>query len=147
LSRASWITLHVHRPSGVSRVDLVRAVLAGGWRAGYQDALMWLPLGDKDDFDWQIGSIADLDRVLTEMKKKERAGEVLGLDVTWGDTGIGGSLLCWKDDTISLSTNADRQTIGDTRITDVSWYLPKLVEPIEAVRGVVIGALDWNETT
>jgi hypothetical protein len=81
------------------------------------------------------------------MTKKERAGEVLGLDVTWGETGIGGSLLCWKDETISLSTNADRRTIGETRITGVSWYVPKLVEPIEAVRGVVIEALEWHETT
>jgi hypothetical protein len=147
MSRSSWITLRLHRPRGVSRVDVVRALLAGGWRAGDEDGgFIYLPLGDKDDFDWESAPLAELDRVLAEMQKKERAGEVLGLGVSWADTGIGGSLVCWTDDTISLSTNADRRTIGDTRITDVSWYVPKLVAPVESMRGVVIEALEWTET-
>jgi len=144
VSRSVSITLTIHRPWHVSRMDVISAMLAGGWRADDHGQICYLPLGDRDDYDWQAKPLAESPRVLVELTGKDRAGEVLGLTVLWADTNVGGQLLYWTDGRLTLLVEINRRTL-DGRVTDVSWYLAKLLPCIAAVPGAVIEALEWTE--
>jgi len=109
----------------------------------------YIPLGDKDVFEWQEKEISI--KTLTDiLKAKQDANEIIGITMSWKDTGIGGDFLFWPKNellTFSMNINGTRQTIeleSDYKITDFQWYLPKLLMSLNKVWTVEYFSFDQH---
>ncbi len=123
------IDLTEYTGTPISSVDKIKALLDYGWTLNDHGLISYLPIGDKDDFNWQRESISE-EALLNIVKSKEKAGEIIGVSITWNNSNIGGDLLIFEDGTLSLSACINRQefvTKDEYKITDVNWYLERLL--------------------
>ena len=72
----------------------------------------------------------DHDEVLGILKKKETLGELIGISLTWEESGIGGEFLFRSDGTISINLSLNTRRDPQTGFTDINWYINKLVNPL-----------------
>ncbi len=122
----------------ISATEIIEVLVSSGWNLFHGEYLSYLPLGDKDDFDWQDKKDMSWNALTKIIEAKEQAKEIVGIMMTWENTKIGGDFLFWPPktsycNTFSLSTNNNRQVISltnDYNITDFQWYLPKLLIPL-----------------
>lgn len=113
----------------ISAVDTIQRMLQFGWVLNDGGVVSYLPLGDKDDYDWQRANIT-LEELLPILREKERQDEIIGVSMTWKDTDIGGVFLFRNDGEISISLSINRKVVDGNaggEVTDVSWYLTKLL--------------------
>lgn len=100
-----------------------------GWTIDDNGLVTYLPVGDIDLFDWQMEDI-DFESVMKILTEKQKRGELIGIAMTWGDSGIGGTVLVHRDGNIHISLNINRKLIEDTaaiKVTDLNWYTTKLL--------------------
>ena len=122
----------------VSQTDIVRMLASHGWsflRNGYA---CYLPIGDNDDFAW-AGEMISFTSLLKILEEKEQRSELIGVAMTWQDTGIDGELLLWSESEskkeqihtpISFNMAANRKQSSfqeNFNITDVNWYLERFL--------------------
>lgn len=124
-----------------SAIEIIQELTDFGWTLSLNGYVGYLPLGDTDNFDWKEEKITV--EVLNEIiKEKIVLNEVVGVIMTWENTGIGGTFLFWTDEkyeTFSMNTSINRQEVVleiDYKITDFQWYLPKLLVPLDEIWGV-----------
>jgi hypothetical protein len=113
--------------------SLIKHFISFGWTFNDNNQITYLPEGDIDDFDWQIMSLEESEKLYSILNAKEMAGELLGVVLTWKDSQIGGNFLLDTlagDVNVGLSINR-KGLAGREEYTDFSWYLEKLIEPIE----------------
>lgn len=120
----------------VSAEKVIRLLARHSWlfvRDGY---VSYFPIGD-DDFNW-TSEKGSLDSLLENISSKEERGELAGTFMTWQNSDIGGDLLIRKempdqqipDMPVLFSISSDRQTRISPQnfiLTDVNWYLEKLI--------------------
>lgn len=131
-----------------SAVNIIKVLIDSGWNLFHDGYISYLPIGDKDDFDWQAKKAMSFEKLTKIIEIKEKTEEVVGVIMTWQNTDIGGTLLFWPED--SLNTFAMNITINrkktkladDYEITDFQWYLPKLLTPLNKVFEVEYFACD-----
>ncbi|MBP2633658.1 MAG: hypothetical protein H6Q70_4286 [Firmicutes bacterium] len=111
-------------------VKIIEKLLDYGWNFKNEGVVSFLPVGDKNNFDWQSNDIS-LESLINILENKEKAHEIIGIVMTWKDTGIGGEFLIIENQKISINLSINRRFIGDDitnlKITDVNWYLSKLL--------------------
>ncbi len=121
----------MHRPT----IEIIKVLINFGWTLSNNGYMGYLPLGDRDDFDWQEKEI-NFETLTNILKAKEEANEVVGVIMTWKNTGIGGTFLFWTNEryeTFTMGISVNRQVItlqNNYKITDFQWYLPKLLIPL-----------------
>ncbi|MBD3231043.1 hypothetical protein GF322_00070 [Candidatus Dependentiae bacterium] len=129
--------IDIHLATKKSTIEIIKILTDSGWNIFHNGYIEYLPLGDKDDFDWQTEKIS-IEHLMKILQAKQNANEVIGIIMTWKDTGIGGTFLFWtseKYETFSLGIGIERQKIeliDDYEITNFQWYLPKLLLPLNA---------------
>lgn len=122
-----------------SPVKIIRALINNGWNVQRGGLIDYIPLGSNDDnFNWKVEPIS-IELLMNTLIKKEQQGELIGVGVTWQDTYIGGTLLLWDEKKaltkkiytpLSFSLSSDRKILidyGHFKITNVNWYLEKLL--------------------
>jgi hypothetical protein len=115
-----------------------------GWSFDDHGNVSYLPVGDQDDFDWQSEKMS-VENLLEIVEAKEQRGELIGVTITWKDTGIGGQLLLQSDGTMTFSITVNRKCIDEeTRITDVNWYLMRLLLPLNQ-NGFYVAFFQFSE--
>lgn len=111
-------------------VKIIEKLLDYGWNFKSEGSVSFLPIGDKNNFDWQNDDIS-LDSLINILENKEKADEIIGIVMTWKSTKIGGEFLIVENKKISISLSINRKIIDDDtvnlRITDVNWYLSRLL--------------------
>lgn len=131
MATSASIDIKLSKPNGsmITPSELIRKLLEFGWTLNDNGKMSYLPVGDEGEYDWKEADIC-LSSIIEIIEKKEKLGETIGIVITWGDTGIGGSLLIWSSQEISLNLSINRKVFGDinsTKITDVNWYSTKLL--------------------
>ncbi|ARU57338.1 hypothetical protein OLMES_3297 [Oleiphilus messinensis] len=106
-------------------VEIIRVLLKFGWGFNYQGGALYLPLGD-EDFDWERAGF-DNDDLIEIFHKKEKSGELIGITLTWKESGVGGEFLFRQDCTFTVCLTINRQVLSEGGCTDVNWYLEKIV--------------------
>lgn len=117
----------------VSPMEIIRSLLHYGWTFNDNGQVMYLLIGDKDTFDWKIDT-TNQESLLKLLTEKENRGEIVGVVITWSNTGIGGTLLFFEKSSITINLTINRKTIKaaeEIEITDVNWYLTKLVPALK----------------
>lgn len=121
----------------IPSIEIIRVLINNGWTLVHNNYVSYLPLGDKDSYDWQDSQNMNIDDLAVTFYKKERAEETVGIMMTWKDTFIGGDFLFWPSKiaypTLSINLNADRPLIALTdnyKIIDFQYYLLRLLPPL-----------------
>ena len=129
-------------------IHLIQMFLKFGWSLNYEGQILYLPLGDNGDFDWQKDDINE-DEIFSIFAQKESCGETIGITMMWGDTDIGGDFLFQKDCSLSMLLSINRKTCADitdiTDITDVNWYLSKIL-PVLNSTDFKIESFSFNQS-
>lgn len=73
-----------------------------------------------------------VDELKAIIEEKEKSNEVVGIELTWENTKIGGALLIFDTNGFSFTITVNQKFINDdnlTKIIDISWYIePCLLE-------------------
>ncbi|MBX9399864.1 hypothetical protein K4L06_00965 [Lysobacter sp. BMK333-48F3] len=102
-------------------------LIDAGWRL--EPAQLYLPLGDKEDFDWRTGEMT----VESLAKQKAAAGEWVGVSLVWEESGIGGNFVFEAGNTMFVSLCIHRRSIGSTNLVDFNWYAMRILTPLPHV--------------
>ncbi len=115
--------------SNVESVIIIKKLIDFGWSYCNSGKIMYLPLGDNDDYDWRIIDEIDEVDLFNVLDQKRNMGETIGIMMTWKNTGVGGDFLFWTDGSISINLTINRKTIESNgiEITDINWYLQKIL--------------------
>lgn len=129
---------------GKWQVEVLRQLHAAGWEFEDQGQVSCLPSGDDDDFEWgPLGT--DFEDVWELFNTKLMSGETLGVVITWQDSKTGGNVLVSMEGTLTFSASINRKCVAQTSITDVSWYLERLLGPLESA-DVAVASWRWEES-
>jgi hypothetical protein len=123
---------------------VLEAILTSSWRPG-SDGWWYIPLHG-DPFEWENVPDANHDEIRKNFREKLRAGETFGVRLCWEGGAVGGELLILKNCEVVFSPTINRVTLGE-RVTDVSWYLTRLLPVLAAGEGVTIEGWSWRETS
>lgn len=139
MSLSVSIDIHLKQSESISALKILDVLIKFGWTLIQNGEASYLALGDKDDFNWQLGMSTTLKELNNIFRKKEVEKEIVGVIMNWQNTTIGGSFLFWPQDNyekFSINLDAYRQTViwpPDYEVTDFQWYLKKLLPPLNAV--------------
>ncbi len=140
------ITLTRTDKKNISAMTIIKKLLTHSWTLNDYGKVSYLPIGDNENYSWEQNDI-DVKSILKILEEKERLGEVIGINMTWKETNIGGSFLLWNDGTLSINLNINRQIISNDygyQITDVNWYLTRLLPALNQ-DGMVIEYFEYSE--
>lgn len=131
MSVSASISVQLERRNNkkIFATQLIQAFIIGKWRIQDRGKILYLPLGDDDNFAWQYNEIT-IDELLDIVDKKESCREIIGLLMLWDRTDIGVHLLIHSELQISFSIDVNRKIINNldnVNITDVNWYLEKII--------------------
>ena len=123
--------------------QVIDALTRAGWNLDDHGRIMILPLGDDDDFEWtehdpRNGSVRSV------LRSKISAGEPLGITLTWKETQSGGTLTIHQSGRLDFSASINRQCLQSSQASDVSWYLPKIVNAIVDT-SIYVSSWGWTE--
>ena len=133
------IQLPKQKNAYLSGLTVLKTLMNAGWTLNDQGKISYLPLGDKDDFDWHIQENLSFEELKGILTAKEKAKEAIGVIVTWQDTGIGGTVMFRLDNNLSFGLDINRKEIllqNNYAVTDFQWYLEKLLPPLNDAFGV-----------
>ena len=134
--------LRVQLSEGMSSMDVLAALISGGWVLDDLGSITYLPPGD-EDFDWTSRGHDALDLVERDLQQRVRQGEVLGVVLTLRETDIGGTFLFYSDGRVIFSPIVNRVLRADGS-TDADWYLSRLLPPVRA--RVPVQEVRWSES-
>lgn len=130
MSVSAYLELKVVHSQGceMNPVALVEQLMDYGWEPSINYEMSYLPLGDDGDFDWETEKF-NLESLMATLREKELQGELIGVVLTWKDSGIGGQFLVYEDGTLSISMSINRKFIDEVeeKITDLNWYLVRIL--------------------
>ena len=115
-----------------SVTDFIRLLTSLGWFCYDGDNhAEYLPVGDKDSFDWQMGEITE-SGLYAIFDQKWQAGETVGVVLYYRDTEYGVTLLSADVSEILIIPNINRRTLDDDEdsMTDVNWYAERLFQKL-----------------
>jgi hypothetical protein len=133
----SNISIHLFDP--VQALEIIAILMANGWTLNDHGKVSHLPLGDKDNYDWQIQKDLSYSELSEIIRDKESKDEPIGIIMAWQDTSIGGTVIIKKEGSISINLDINRKELilkNHFKITDFQWYLEKLLPPLEEAFGI-----------
>ena len=144
MSISASIDLHLTgiKHNQKSSIEIIDILIASGWTLVHDGYVTYLPIGDKDSFNWKSTLGMEHQDIEDLMDAKRKANEIIGVTMTWKDTQRGGSFLFWPEgtyETLSLNLHAFRPTkkiAKNYEVTDFQWYLEKLLPPLNDAFGV-----------
>lgn len=108
---------------------IIHTLKNNGWKLFNDRKVLYLPLGDNDEYDWRREELT-VDELKAIIEEKEKSNEVVGIELTWENTKIGGDLLIFDTNGFSFNITVNKKFINDdnlTKIIDISWYIEKLI--------------------
>lgn len=124
------VQLSYHKEIKISKVRLINELVNFGWTFNDNGQVSYLPIGDKDEFAWQRDNIS-IESLMRILQKKQELDEIIGIAMTWKNTNIGGAFLFINNGKINISLSINRKLLNDgiinTKSTDVTWYLQRLL--------------------
>jgi hypothetical protein len=146
MSHAAGINITISS-STKSILELIEVFLNNGWSVKDHGHISYLPLGDKDAFNWQHIAIAAWPKIVEILKQKEKNRELIGLVMTWKDANIGGEFLFFPDgQLLAVSWSVNRKALKHCAdFTDHSWYLTRILAPLLKA-GIVIESVQCYDS-
>jgi hypothetical protein len=113
--------------NSICSLDLIKGLLSNGWNLNYNGMVSYLPLGD-EDFNWCSDKLDEKDKIFHIIQDKIQNQELIGIILTWKNTGIGVDTLFYPSLSIlSFGMYINRKCINHVDVTDFTWYLEKMI--------------------
>ena len=120
----------------------IESLLRSDWRGnGRWDGI---PLGNAPA-DW-APLATSIEEVLEVFQKKRAALEMFGIRVFWRDSDIGCDVLANPEDHKLVIAPMINRVKATERITDVSWYVTRLLPVFDADGRSNVESWSWTET-
>lgn len=117
-----------------------------GWSLN-SDGKIWLrSLGDKDDFDWGPLGLDQVNELYDILRKKAEVGEDPAVHLLWKDTGVGAltTFNLKECSIVFLLVLGSKRHPELPEWTDVSWYLPRILNPL-LTNGIAVGQIEFTD--
>lgn len=124
-------------------VDLLREFFRYEWVCQENGKVFYLTDSSEDEFDWEY-EVLDEAEILKILERKSILGEIVGVAMTWKDSYIGGQFIFRPDLSCSILLNINRVINDSTGMTDVNWYLEKVVSVFQSF-GIVLEKVAFTE--
>ena len=141
MSVDAGMTLKLVSPRGPMAV--LDALLTSRW-APRQDGWWCVSLGE-DTSSWTCEKSFSIQSIRSLLTAKTGADEVFGIRLWWDAGEVGGEFLIFSNCNLLFSPSINRVTL-EHRLSDVSWYLPRLLGVFEGV-GVRVESWEWRESS
>ncbi len=128
--------------AGGGPLSILDSLLASGWKPDDDGVVRYLPVGD-DDYDWNAAPVADLPRVMAEIRTKEKNREAIGLVLTFEDTAVGGEWLFLPNGDVAFTPSVNRKTTEGR--SDVGWYLHRILPAFQRAGAFDLDSWRWEE--
>lgn len=117
---------------GKSALQVIQILLDFGWSCNENGEIWYLPLRDEGMFNWTKQPISEWNKVTNELQEKDNRGEVIGIDLLWDGSSIGGQFhFNFEPNLLSINWNINRKPLkSNPEKTDLEWYEPKVVIPL-----------------
>lgn len=127
-------------------VSVLKSLLKAGWDFKTKDGISYIPLSDSDEFNWTSSNIneSDLFRIIDT---KINRNEIVGVELKYGDSNIGGELLFFSNKKLSLSLSINRVKLESNQMilcTNFNWYLERLIIGLKS-EGYIITSIECFE--
>lgn len=133
-----------YREHFISVKKIVQALSEFGWALEDGSQIHLLPLGDKGNYNWTILPASEKESALDILSKKEAVGEVPGVDLYWGETGVS-VLFSYEKRIVSFIFSINRRSLEEWQnFTDVNWYLQRIIPALTA-KGIGIERIEFIE--
>lgn len=118
---------------GCDGMQLLHNMLDWGWEYGLDSKVMYM-LGSPDDADWETGSIAELDNILAKLKGSFAKQERVEIFMGWKHTDLAVNVIFAPPySNIMFDVSAGKRLENEERITDLNWYIERLILPVGAL--------------
>ncbi|RKM58009.1 hypothetical protein D6853_00255 [Butyrivibrio sp. X503] len=111
-------------------VYLIESLCDAGWKVfNSNEKIEYLPLGDDEDFCWREDGITE-DELKKIISSKQNNNELCGVNLFYGGTDYGISVLARNIEEVMISININRKTIDERNesLTDIEWYFSKIIK-------------------
>ena len=145
MSISASIDIKIALPDRVtaSKIIIIQKLLDFGWTFNDYGKVSYLPIGDEGNFNWHIDNIS-VEKLMMILKEKEKRNEIIGIVMTWKETDIGGNVLLIKNGGISLCLTINRRVLVDSSITDINWYLVRIL-PAFCQDDLIVESFSYKE--
>ncbi|HBA04786.1 MAG TPA: hypothetical protein DCW51_13100, partial [Clostridium sp.] len=90
------------------------------------EKIILLPLHDGDMFEWTETKIS-INEFFKLIDEKENFKELIGVELAWSNTEIGGHILLYSGREFSFELNINTQYVQkELRIPDFNWYAERI---------------------
>jgi hypothetical protein len=138
MSQTAAIAIAIHGRHSV--LGVVDTLLQAGW-AHYR-LISYLPMGADESFEWVQSPLDTWPAVRSILDEKARRGEMVGLELRWGETLIGAGFILRPDGRISMALSDERPRVeGADRFTDMTWFLARVLPSLLGA-GFVVASVE-----
>jgi hypothetical protein len=126
--------------------EIIETLRKYGWTDNDHGSNTYLSMTNNGEFTWERTPLMDRKDVLNLLSEKEKREEAIGIVLLWDDTGIGGSFVFDKKKRrVSVSLMVNRKVLERYPVTDISWYLDRLVPPL-LQKGYSLESIQWTDS-
>lgn len=127
MSKSVSLSIKFNKSKSYYLIDIIKTFLKVGWNLRDKEGkVSYLPVGDKDDFEWQHSDILTDSDIFNNIIQKERVNEWVGIMLYWGNTDIGVTFLAESIDNVIVSPEINRKRFFDN-FTDINWYINSII--------------------
>ena len=121
----------VFHSSGTNLSEVYESLLRGGWSISDFGKISYMKT--IADFEWEETALENAGDVQSVLRASLSKMQTTGLVLTWTQPLTGGQfLICPEDQSLSISWTINRRILEfNSRITDHSWYLQRVIAPLE----------------
>lgn len=123
--------------------SILDALLASRWTAR-SDGWWCIPVSE-DASEWHLIQGVSRRKIEALLQVKMNANEVFGIRLWWEGHDVGGEFLVFPNGEVVFSATMNRVKL-DSRTTDVSWYLARLLPVFSERSGIELESWSWSET-
>lgn len=120
-------SLNIKLEKSVQCKEIIELLFQNGWNIVKNGEITYLPLNDDDMFNWTV-SKNSLSNFMKLVDEKEKINELIGVEINWSNTNIGGHLLFYSGSDFSFQLNVNTKCLKtEYKIPDFNWYAEKII--------------------
>ncbi|WP_395546289.1 MULTISPECIES: hypothetical protein [unclassified Lacrimispora] len=126
MANALSLNLKLDSKEVIHSKDIINLLINGGWSIVKDEKIILLPLHDDDLFEWTETKIS-INEFFKLIDEKENFKEIIGVELAWSNTEIGGHILLYSGREFSFEFNINTQYVQkELRIPDFNWYAERI---------------------
>lgn len=120
------------------------ALLQSNWRFDCDKVNVADVPGDLSE--WRTLAVKSIDGLLERLQRAIAGGYPFAIELNWENTDVGCLFLFLEQRTVVVNCEVNRVTLPGGRVSDVSWYLARIIPVFNRPGKVTVESWEWRET-